>query len=467
MAKKKQTKITDTTPDIFEDGKNILVYLPTHKLYPHPDNPRKDLGDLEELANSIKANGIMQNLTVVPRFESNTYTVIIGHRRLAAAKLAELDEVPCVIVDMTPQEQLSTMLLENMQRSDLTFYEQAQGFKQLMIDFGQTVESISAKTGFSQTTVRRRLKLAELDQDKLKKASEKQISMKDLERLNDIEDVDERNKLLDDLGTNNFEFRYNNALSEQKKKEQIQKWRDYLTSKGAVEISSKGNEYTEIAWKYVSNYDTDHEALGEKITEAQAYYFEIQGLYINLCIAKEKTEDIAEENDILPENSHQESVKEQNKRKKKLEDTFKLMFKLRCDFIKKLSEQAIHKCKDKLLISFLKIASNHSYDLSISEDYLKEFFDFEVADGCDINDEVMKPYIDATPNKLFLVYLLSMAGDSPTFNCIDYSGHYIESWGEDLQKIYSALEVVGYEMSDEEKSLLDGTSELYLPKADK
>ncbi len=172
MAKKKQTTITDITSDIFEDGKNILVYLSVDKLYPHPDNPRKDLGDLTELADSIKANGIMQNLTVVPRFEDGTYTVIIGHRRLAAAKLAELDEVPCVIVDMTPQEQVATMLLENIQRSDLTVYEQAQGF-QLMINFGENVETISAKTGFSQSTVRRRLKLTEFDQDKLKKSSRK------------------------------------------------------------------------------------------------------------------------------------------------------------------------------------------------------------------------------------------------------------------------------------------------------
>ena len=68
---------------------NDLIYIPVTRLFPHPDNPRKDLGDLTELANSIKEKGIMQNLTVVPRINS-TYTVIIGHRRLAAAKAAGL-----------------------------------------------------------------------------------------------------------------------------------------------------------------------------------------------------------------------------------------------------------------------------------------------------------------------------------------------------------------------------------------
>lgn len=93
-------------------------------LHPHKDNPRKDLGDLSELTESIKVNGIFQNLTVTPRPEGG-YTVIIGHRRMEAAKLAGLTELPCAVVDMDERTQLSTMLLENMQRSDLTTYEQA------------------------------------------------------------------------------------------------------------------------------------------------------------------------------------------------------------------------------------------------------------------------------------------------------------------------------------------------------
>lgn len=119
-----------------------LQYIEVEKLHPHPDNPRKEIGDVSELAESIKQNGIFQNLTVVPNMVTGEvtgevwqrgYTVIIGHRRLAAAKVAGLEKVPCVVADMTPKEQLQTMLLENMQRSDLTVYEQAQGF-QLKLD---------------------------------------------------------------------------------------------------------------------------------------------------------------------------------------------------------------------------------------------------------------------------------------------------------------------------------------------
>lgn len=120
----------DSFEDVDETQIGSLVMLPVDRLHPHPDNPRKALGDLTELAESIKANGIFQNLTVVPDDPTSSYTtftVIIGHRRLAAAKLAGLTSVPCVITEMSPDEQVATMLAENMQRNDLSVYEQAIG----------------------------------------------------------------------------------------------------------------------------------------------------------------------------------------------------------------------------------------------------------------------------------------------------------------------------------------------------
>lgn len=184
----------------------LMMPLPVDKLIPHPDNPRKDLGDLTELADSIKANGIFQNLTVVPAdADCETFTVVIGHRRLAAAKLAGLKEVPCVIANMDAKEQVRTMLLENMQRSDLTVYEQAQGF-QMMLDMGDSVEEIAAKSGFSKATVRRRVKMLELDQGTLKTVSERQLSLTDFDELAKIEDTKARNACLSEIGTSNFKL---------------------------------------------------------------------------------------------------------------------------------------------------------------------------------------------------------------------------------------------------------------------
>ena len=133
-----------------------IKYIPVSKLWKHPDNPRKDLGDVTELAESIKVNGVLQNLTVVPligeitkKWDGESYRVIIGHRRLAAAKLAGLEELPCVVVEMSEREQLSTMLTENMQRSDLTVYEQAQGF-QMMLNMGDSVAEILEEIGLER-----------------------------------------------------------------------------------------------------------------------------------------------------------------------------------------------------------------------------------------------------------------------------------------------------------------------------
>ena len=191
-----------------------ITYIPIRQLHPHPDNPRKELGDLSELAASIKENGVYQNLTVIPghyigkqeyiarciadggdasaaeaawtpkaAWSSEDYTIIIGHRRAAAAQQAGKFELPCSVVDMTEKEQLQTMMVENMQRSDLTVYEQAQGF-QMMLDMGDTVERVADRSGFSQSTIRRRIKLLELNHDNFKKAEQRGATLSDFVELN-------------------------------------------------------------------------------------------------------------------------------------------------------------------------------------------------------------------------------------------------------------------------------------------
>ena len=229
-----------------------ITYIPIRQLYPHPDNPRKELGDLSELAASIKENGVYQNLTVIPghylnsreyiakcvdeggdaaaaaaawtpkaAWSSEDYTIIIGHRRAAAAQQAGLYELPCAIVEMDEREQMQTMMIENMQRSDLTVYEQAQGF-QMMMDFGQTVEQISDKSGFSQSTIRRRIKLLELNRDSFKKAEKRGATLSDFAQLDKIEDLEARNRVLETLGTQNFNRAMQDALEQQKWQHQKQ-----------------------------------------------------------------------------------------------------------------------------------------------------------------------------------------------------------------------------------------------------
>lgn len=194
---------------------NEIKMIPIGDLMHHPENPRKDLGDLEELTASIKENGILQNLTVVPDLEKCKYLVVIGNRRFEAAKAAGLVELPCVISDMDHRQQIATMLEENMQRSDLTLYEQAQGF-QMMMDLGYTQKEISEKTGFSETTVNRRLKMAELDKKTFQQAVGFQITMDDLDKLGQIKDIKKRNELLGKYGESNFDWMVHAEIKREK-----------------------------------------------------------------------------------------------------------------------------------------------------------------------------------------------------------------------------------------------------------
>lgn len=236
-----------------------VTMIPVAQLHPHPDNPRKDLGDITELTASIKANGVLQNLTVVPRAnpdvnyeelcrqyyadpteENRTklnqfrntdgYIVIIGHRRLAAAKAAGLMELPCIVVeDMTLEEQISTMMTENVQRSDLTVYEEAEGF-QMMMDFGNSVEQVADKAGFSESTIRRRVKLLSLDREEFKKSVKRGATLADFALLDKLDTEEAKNEVLKSVGTNNFRACLDRALREQKDRKTMNAIREVVAS---------------------------------------------------------------------------------------------------------------------------------------------------------------------------------------------------------------------------------------------
>ena len=178
-----------------------IVMIPIGDLEHHPENPRKDLGDLSELTDSIRKNGIYQNLTVVADLDRAKYLVVIGNRRLEAAKAAGLVELPCVISDMDHKEQIATMLEENMQRQDLTVFEQAQGF-QMMMDLGYSPKQISEKTGFSEKTVKDRIKFTKFNQKNFENAVAKGATLIDMIEISKLESKTDQNEVLKEAGTN-------------------------------------------------------------------------------------------------------------------------------------------------------------------------------------------------------------------------------------------------------------------------
>ena len=183
----------------------MITMIHRSKLEPHPDNPRKDLGDLSELAASIRKQGILQNLTVVPSPDSeDKYRIVIGHRRFAASYLAGLAELPCNIDEkMTYAEQIAVMMSENIQRNDLTITEKAGGV-QMMMDLGMGVGEIAGNTGISDTTVRRYAKISKLNRTNMAQAEQRGATLMQFSEICEIEDDALRNEALEKAGTGEY-----------------------------------------------------------------------------------------------------------------------------------------------------------------------------------------------------------------------------------------------------------------------
>lgn len=144
-----------------------IVYLRTDELTPNPVQPRKRFDDesLEELSVSIKSYGILNPLTV--RLRCGKYELVAGERRLRAAKLAGLEEVPCILIDVNMEDASLIALVENLQRRDLDFIEEALGISQLIRMFGMSQEEAARRIGKSQSAVANKLRLLKLPSDVL------------------------------------------------------------------------------------------------------------------------------------------------------------------------------------------------------------------------------------------------------------------------------------------------------------
>ena len=133
------------------------------KIVPNPYQPRKTFDDegLADLSASIAQYGVLQPLLVAPA-ENGDYMLIAGERRLRASKMAELKEVPVIISQYTSQQIAEIALIENLQREDLHYLEEAEGYEQLMEQFHLTQEAMATRVGKKQSTIANKLRLLKL-----------------------------------------------------------------------------------------------------------------------------------------------------------------------------------------------------------------------------------------------------------------------------------------------------------------
>ena len=143
--------------------KSAYQLLPIYKVEPNPDQPRQDFDqeELQQLADSIEIHGVIQPLTV-RELSSGYYQIIAGERRWRAARLANLSEIPAVIIEADDRKVKELALIENLQRQDLNPVEEAMGYQSLMDDYGLTQEETARQVGKSRPAVANALRLLSL-----------------------------------------------------------------------------------------------------------------------------------------------------------------------------------------------------------------------------------------------------------------------------------------------------------------
>lgn len=424
----------------------MITMLKIAELYPHKDNPRKELGDLTELSESIKSNGIFQNLTVVPRAEGG-YTVIIGHRRMAAAKLAGLEELPCAIVEMDERTQLSTMLLENMQRSDLTTFEQAQGF-QMMFNLGMSAEEISDKSGFSVSTVKKRLKIATLPADELKNSMEHGGTIEQYISIAEIKNEEMQKELLEAVGTNNFEWKFNVAKRAQIQKEMLPLIRKELEyAKEVPSGSNYGSKYHVVKSRNVVDYKQGDFS---NPSDGKDYFYEIGNGWVYLLTLKPKEK--------KPSKSKEEIAAD--RLRQQLEEVRKSAFELRKAFV--FGFNAHEKYKNVIFENLVKAVLK-----SETKYYAKDYELLNLilgSEGLGRSPECVDNVLSEQGSKIAVKLIQYLYSDNK--NAGYYSAGYkskAPEWTENkkLDNLYSFLCELGYQMSDDEIALQNGTHELF------
>lgn len=146
-----------------------VVKVAIDQIFPNPYQPRKNFDDeaLRDLSASIAQFGVLQPLLVAPA-GNGRYMLIAGERRLRASKMAKLQEVPVIISEYTSQQIAEIALIENLQREDLHFLEEAEGYEKLMEEFHLTQEAMAARVGKKQSTIANKLRLLRLS-DRIRK----------------------------------------------------------------------------------------------------------------------------------------------------------------------------------------------------------------------------------------------------------------------------------------------------------
>ena len=440
-----------------------IVMIETKRLRHHPDNPRKDLGDVTELADSVKKNGIMQNLTVIPIEGTEDFYVLIGNRRMEACLQAGLEKVPCKIVsNISKKEQVAIMLEENMQRSDLTIIEQAEGF-QMMLDLGETVDSISEKTGFSKATVYHRVNIAKLDRKILaeKKDDEGffQLSMGDLIELEKVKDMDERNRILKETsGGRDMQWRVQQAVRKANRKRNVSEIK-LMFAKAGLEAAPKKAEQERWygdRWKHLQDWDLEDDTLEpvKEIKKKNAMWVIYDDRNAAVVVEVKQKERKLSKFEI--------EAKERETKKKELKAKQKKLYGTITDFIKAIFVfKEIKPLKPdlelyKAIVEVMVKVNAQSTESDLAQLYAgKGLWEIE-------QSEDYEKYVKWRDSLTALDRAIISLKEVKDNDLYTWDGKYRREYAERAIAVVDFFKKYGFSITDDMQQLLDGTDESYV-----
>lgn len=193
---------------------NKVLEVKISDIIPNPYQPRTnfDQSDIETLASSIAENGILQPLTV--RRLGSKYELIAGERRLRAAKFCNMDTVPCIVYDIDQRESAILALVENIQREDLSFFDEALAIEKLIKFYGMTQEDAASKLGKAQSTIANKLRLLRLSDKEREMIIKADLTERHARALLKIGSADDRTAILGKIIHNHLNVERTEALIE-------------------------------------------------------------------------------------------------------------------------------------------------------------------------------------------------------------------------------------------------------------
>lgn len=179
---------------------NRVYFLKISSIYPNPGQPRRifDTEGLRELSESIKQYGVLQPLSVRKRLGGG-YELIAGERRLRASRIAGLNEVPCIVIGADEKQSSLIALVENLQRCDLDFFEEAEGLQRLIYQFGLSQDETARRIGKSQSAVANKLRLLRHPPEMIECIRENGLTERHARALLRLESLEDRQIVLDTI----------------------------------------------------------------------------------------------------------------------------------------------------------------------------------------------------------------------------------------------------------------------------